>query len=307
MSSVSALDRRDAIDGLAVALMIGLTISWGLNGVAAKLTNTGYSPVFLAVVRSALGGLLVFLWCRWRGIRLFERDGTLWVGLLAGALFGLEFLLIFIGLDYTSVARSALLVNTMPFWTLLAGHFLLGERISGCKLAGLVLAFGGLTLIFSDKLSLPGPDAFFGDLLSLGAGLAWAATMIVIKGTRLVHIAAEKLLLYQLLGAAVLSAFALPIGGPLIRDGNALATWALLFQAVYIVAITYVLWFWLVQRYPASGLSSFTFLTPVFGVLFGGLLLGEPLGATIFLALGLIVGGLVLVNRSPRRPISVEQ
>ena len=307
MSAIPANERRDAVDTLAVALMICLTLSGGLNGVAAKLSNTGYSPVFLAMVRSALGGLLVFLWCHWRGIRLFERDGTLWVGALAGALFGLEFLLIFIGLDYTSVARSALLVNTMPFWTLLAGHFLLGEKISGRKIGGLVLAFGGLTLIFSDKLSLPGPDAFVGDLLSLGAGLAWAATMIVIKGTRLVHVAAEKLLLYQLAGAAILSALALPIGGPLIRDGNAIATWALLFQAVYIVAITYVLWFWLVQRYPASGLSSFTFLTPVFGVLFGGILLGEPLGATIFLALGLIVVGLVLVNRSPKQPIAVGQ
>ena len=307
MSAIPANERRDAVDTLAVALMICLTLSWGLNGVAAKLSNTGYSPVFLAMVRSALGGLLVFLWCHWRGIRLFERDGTLWVGALAGALFGLEFLLIFIGLDYTSVARSALLVNTMPFWTLLAGHFLLGEKISGRKIGGLVLAFGGLTLIFSDKLSLPGPDAFVGDLLSLGAGLAWAATMIVIKGTRLVHVAAEKLLLYQLAGAAILSALALPIGGPLIRDGNAIATWALLFQAVYIVAITYVLWFWLVQRYPASGLSSFTFLTPVFGVLFGGILLGEPLGATIFLALGLIVVGLVLVNRSPKQSIAVGQ
>ena len=307
MSAIPANERRDAVDTLAVALMICLTLSWGLNGVAAKLSNTGYSPVFLAMVRSALGGLLVFLWCHWRGIRLFERDGTLWVGALAGVLFGLEFLLIFIGLDYTSVARSALLVNTMPFWTLLAGHFLLGEKISGRKIGGLVLAFGGLTLIFSDKLSLPGPDAFVGDLLSLGAGLAWAATMIVIKGTRLVHVAAEKLLLYQLAGAAILSALALPIGGPLIRDGNAIATWALLFQAVYIVAITYVLWFWLVQRYPASGLSSFTFLTPVFGVLFGGILLGEPLGAPIFLALGLIVVGLVLVNRSPKQPIAVGQ
>ena len=307
MSAIPANERRDAVDTLAVALMICLTLSWGLNGVAAKLSNTGYSPVFLAMVRSALGGLLVFLWCHWRGIRLFERDGTLWVGALAGALFGLEFLLIFIGLDYTSVARSALLVNTMPFWTLLAGHFLLGEKISGRKIGGLVLAFGGLTLIFSDKLSLPGPDAFVGDLLSLGAGLAWAATMIVIKGTRLVHVVAEKLLLYQLAGAAILSALALPIGGPLIRDGNAIATWALLFQAVYIVAITYVLWFWLVQRYPASGLSSFTFLTPVFGVLFGGILLGEPLGATIFLALGLIVVGLVLVNRSPKQSIAVGQ
>lgn len=306
-STATSLDRRHAIDGLAAALMIALTLSWGLNGVAAKLTNSGYSPIFLALVRSALGGALVFLWCRWRGIRLFERDGTLWAGLLAGALFGLEFLLIFIGLDYTSVARSALLVNTMPFWTLLAGHFVLGEKISGRKIIGLLLAFGGLALVFSDKLSLPGPNALFGDLLSLGAGLAWAATMIVIKGTRLAHVAAEKLLLYQLAVAAVVAAFVLPFGGPPIRDGNAVATWALLFQAIYIVAFTYVLWFWLVQRYPASGLSSFTFLTPVFGVLFGGLLLGEPLGATIFLALGLIVAGLVLVNRSPKQPISVEQ
>ena len=95
MTSAAILGRRTAIDGFAVAVMLALTLSWGLNGVAAKLTNTGYSPIFLSLVRSALGGLLVFLWCRWRGIRLFERDGTLWVGLLAGLLFGLEFLLIF--------------------------------------------------------------------------------------------------------------------------------------------------------------------------------------------------------------------
>jgi len=302
VSSVTALDRRGAVDGLAVAMMIGLTMSWALNGVAAKLTITGYDPIFLALVRSTVGGGLVFLWCRWRGIRLFERDGTLWVGVLAGALFGIEFLVIFIGIDYTSVARSTLLVNTMPFWTLIAGHFLLGEKISARKLVGLLLAFSGLVLIFSDKLSVPGPDALLGDLLSLGGGLAWAATMIVIKGSRLSDVAAEKLLLYQLAGAALVAMVALPFGGAPIRDANAIATWALVFQSVYVVAITYVLWFWLVQRYPASGLSSFTFLTPVFGVLFGGLLLGEPLGITIFLALGLIVAGLALVNRSPRQP-----
>jgi len=303
VSSVSALHRRDAVDGLAVAMMIGLTMSWGLNGVAAKLTMSGYGPIFLALVRSVVGGGLVFLWCRWRGIRLFERDGTLWAGLLAGALFGIEFLVIFIGLDYTSVARSTLLVNTMPFWTLLVGHLLLGERISARKILGLLLAFGGLVLIFSDKLSVPGPDALLGDLLSLAGGVSWAATMIVIKRSPLSDVAAEKLLLYQLAGAALVATFALPLGGPPIRDPDAVATWALVFQSVYVVAITYVLWFWLVQRYPASGLSSFTFLTPVFGVLFGGLILGEPLGITIFLALGLIVAGLVLVNRSPRQPV----
>lgn len=307
MTALSAVDRRDAIDVFAVAVMIGLTFSWGMNGVAAKLTNTGYSPLFLALVRSALGGALVLLWCRWRGIRLFERDGTLLAGTLAGALFGIEFMLIFVGLDFTSVARSTLLVNTMPFWVLVAGHFFLGERMTARKTAGLLLAFAGLVLVFSDRLSQPGPDAPVGDLLSLGAGLAWAATNIVIRRSRLSGVVAEKLLLYQLAVAALLAALALPFGGAPVRDGNALATTALLFQAVYIVAMTYVMWFWMVQRYPAAGLASFTFLTPVFGVLLGWLLLGEPLGVTIFLALALIVAGLVLVNRSPKPLITAER
>ena len=234
-------------------------------------------------------------------IRLFERDGTLWPGMLAGLLFALEFLLIFVGLDYTSAARSTLLVNTMPFWMLVGGHLFLGERMTMRKVAGLLLAFAGLVLVFSDKLSRPGPDAIIGDLMSLGAGLAWAATYVVIKGTRLAHAGAEKLLLYQLAVAAAVAVIVLPFSGPAIRDANAVATWAILFQAVYIVAVTYVLWFWLVRHYPASGLASFTFLTPAFGVLFAGLILGEPLGATIFIALALIAGGLILVNRMPRQ------
>ncbi|MEP9390359.1 DMT family transporter [Mesorhizobium sp. KR9-304] len=303
MSAIVAVQRREAVDTFAVAMMIALTLSWGLNGVAAKLSNTGYSPVFLTLVRSALGGLLVFVWCRWRGIHLFERDGTLWPGMLTGLLFALEFLLIFVGLDYTSVARSTLLVNTMPFWMLVGGHLFLGERMTGRKVVGLLLAFGGLALIFSDKLSRPGPDALIGDLMSLGAGLAWAATYVVIKGTRLAHAGAEKLLLYQLAVAAIVAVILLPFWGPAIRDANAVATWSLIFQSVYIVAVTYVLWFWLVRHYPASGLASFTFVTPAFGVLFAGLILGEPLGVTIFIALLLIAGGLVLVNRAPRRPM----
>ena len=103
--------------------------------------------------------------------------------------------------------------------------------------------------------------------------------------------------------AAAVAVIVLPFSGPAIRDANAVATWAILFQAVYIVAVTYVLWFWLVRHYPASGLASFTFLTPAFGVLFAGLILGEPLGMTIFVALALIAGGLILVNRMPRQSV----
>ena len=170
-TATDTLDRRDAIDVAAVVIMLVLTFSWGLNGVAAKLSNTGFNPVFLTIARSAVGGVLVYLWCRWRGVRLFEADGTLPAGVLVGLLFGTEFICIFGGLEYTSVARSALMVNTMPFWVLLGAHFVLGERMSAMKLAGLALAFCGVVLVFSDKLSLPSPSAVFGDILSVAGGM----------------------------------------------------------------------------------------------------------------------------------------
>lgn len=300
-AAAGTIDRRDAVDAAAVAFMLLLTFSWGLNGVAAKISNSGYSPVFVTMARSAIATVLVFLWCRWRGISLFERDGTLWAGLLAGLLFGAEFVCIFFGFDYTSVARSALMVNTMPFWVLIGAHFVLGERMSLMKLGGLALAFAGVVVVFSDELSLPGPEAIKGDLLSLCAGALWAATTLVIKSTKLARASAEKILLYQLAVSAVMVAPLIPFAGPVLREVSALSTGALLFQAVYVVAFTYILWFWLMRRYPAAGLSSFAFLTPAFGVLLGGLLLNEPLSMRIFLALALIAAGLMIVNRPQRQ------
>ena len=295
--------RREAIDAFAAVMMIGLTFSWGLNQVAIKIANTGYSPMLMMFLRSALAAALVFVWCRYRRIRLFERDGTLLPGVLAGALFGLEFLCIFIGLEYTSAARGALMLNAMPFWMLLGGHFLLGEKMSAVKFLGLLLAFAGVYLVFSDELSLPGPNAIIGDILCLLGSVLWAATIVVIKQSKLTDASAEKTLLYQLSVSGLMALLVVPFGGPILRDVSWLATGAFLFQAVFVVAFTYVLWFWLMRRYPASGLSSFAFLTPAFGVLSGALVLGEPLTVKIVLALCLIAAGLMVVNRPHRRVI----
>ncbi len=304
MTTTSApLDRRDAIDGMAAAIMVGLTFSWGLNQVAIKLANTGFNPVFSTGARSAIGALIVFAWCRYRGIRLFEKDGTLVAGIVAGLLFGVEFVLIFFGLDLTTAARGVLMINTMPFWVLVGAHFFLGEKITPLRLGGLILAFLGVGVVFSDQLSLPDPAALRGDAMCLVAGAAWGATIIVIKRSRLATASAEKTLLYQLAVSALLTVPLLPLGGPILRDVSVVAAGSLLFQAVYVVGFTYVLWFWLMRRYPASGLSSFAFLTPAFGVLLGGVLLNEPLSWKIFAALVLIAAGLVVVNRPVRRGV----
>ncbi|TGS09022.1 DMT family transporter [Mesorhizobium sp. M2E.F.Ca.ET.209.01.1.1] len=289
----------------AAAIMVGLTFSWGLNYVAAKISYAGYDPVFVSIARSLIGGACVLGWCRLRGIKLFEADGTLAAGIVVGVLFGVEFLCLYIGLEHTTVARNTLLVNTMPFWVLISGHFLLGEHINARKLSGLVLAFCGLVAVFSDGIVAGRDTTLLGDLLSLGSGVLWAATSIVIKRSKLVATSAEKLLLYQLAGAAIVGVLVMPLAGPPIRAVATLPTLALLFQSFYIVAFTYVLWFWLLRRYPASGLSSFAFLSPVFGVLCGAVVLGEAPTTRIFLALALIAAGLIIVNRPARRQPTV--
>lgn len=305
MTVAPVLDRRDAVDMAAAAIMVGLTFSWGLNYVAAKVSYAGYDPVFVSIARSLIGGACVLGWCWWRGIKLVEADGSLGAGIVVGVLFGVEFLCLYIGLEYTTVARNTLLVNTMPFWVLIGGHFLLGEHINARKLSGLVLAFCGLVAVFSDGIVAGSDATLTGDLLSLGSGILWAATSIVIKRSKLVATSAEKLLLYQLAGAAVVGVLVMPLAGPPIRAVATLPTLALLFQSFYIVAFTYVLWFWLLRRYPASGLSSFAFLSPVFGVLCGAVVLGEAPTTRIFLALALIAAGLIIVNRPARRQPTV--
>lgn len=302
MTGVSALDRRDTVDGFAIGAMIAITFVWGLSNILTKIANTGYNPVFVTFSRSALGVILVLGWCAWRGIPLFRRDGTLWPGLLAGLLFAIQFLLLFIALEFTSVARAVLLGNTMPFWVLIGAHFVLGEKMDARKFIGIALAFAGVFVIFADRLSVPGPDAWIGDLMNLAAGAVWACITFVIKGTRLSEAAAEKVLCYQLGVSALVSLCVMPFAGPVVREAGMAASLAILAQAVFVVAITYILWFWMMRRYPAASLSSFVFLVPSFGVLQGAIFLGEPLSPLIFLSLALIAAGIVIVNR-PRRGV----
>ena len=296
-SAAGTVPGKAAFDGLAIALVMFIMFTWGLNQVAIKIGNRGFNPMLMAAGRSALGGVCVFLWCYWKHIPLFRRDGTLKSGILAGLLFGVEFVLIFLAMELTSVVRVALLMNVMPFWVAIGSHFLLGEKMSMRAFIGMCVAFFGVVIVFADNSSRPGPYALYGDILALISGMLWGMTTIVIKRSKLASAAPEKTLLYQLAVAAIVPLPFMFISGPLIREPDLLSVLSFLFQSMFVVAVTYPLWFWMISRYPASKLSNFAFLTPAFGVLLSGLLVNETLGWKIFAALALIGLGLIIINR----------
>jgi drug/metabolite transporter (DMT)-like permease len=287
------------LDAAAVALVLALCVSWGFNQVAVKLALPDIPPLIQAAFRSTFGTFLVLGWMRLRGVKLMEPDGTLVPGVVAGLLFALEFLLIFRGLVLTSASRASLFIYTAPFFVVIGARwFLPGDRFDKWQWAGLLLSFAGIVVAFGVPTPGGDPRELIGDLMLLGAGAAWGATTLVIKASSLARVSFEKTLLYQLIvSAPMLALCAQLIGERVAAAPSAMAVGSLVYQTVWISAVTYLAWFALIQRYSASRLSAFTFLTPLFGVAAGHLVLGDPLTPAFAVAVALVVGGLALVNR----------
>jgi drug/metabolite transporter (DMT)-like permease len=287
------------LDAVGAAIVVLLCLSWGFNQVAVKLALPEIPPLIQAAVRSAGAVVVVALWCRLRGIPLFRRDGTLVPGIVAGALFGLEFLLIFPGLVYTTATRAVLFIYLAPFFVVAGARFVLpGDRFSLTQWAGLGLSFSGMLLAFGVPTPALDPRQALGDLMMIGAAAAWAATTLVIKASSLNRVAPEKTMLYQL----VVSVPMLAVGAWILAERvtawpSGLALGSLAWQTVWVVSITFVLWFAMIVRYSASRVSAFTFLTPLFGVAAGYLVLNEPINWAFAGAVVLVIAGLVVVNR----------
>lgn len=283
----------------AAALLVALTASWGLAQVAVKLGLEGISPLAQAGLRSVIALPCLLAWCRWRGVRVWVRDGSLAPGLLCGACFAAEFWALFEAMRLTGAARSTVMLYTAPFWAALGAHLLVpGDRLDGRKLAGLLLAFAGLLAAFAGRIGGPADAALRGDLLALLAGMLWGATIVVIKASMLTRITAERTLLYQLGAAALLWPLGLALGEPGLFDPTPPVIGALLFQGVGIAFVSYAAWFWLVARHKASALAPFLFLTPVFAAAASALLLGEALTPGLLVALALIAAGIRVVSRA---------
>jgi drug/metabolite transporter (DMT)-like permease len=287
------------LDAAAIAVTIGLCLSWGFNNVAIKLAIHDIPPLIQSSARSLIAAFLVGIWTQARGIALFKRDGTLGAGILAGVLFALEFLLIYRGLVWTTATRGVLFLYLAPFFVVIGSRWLVpGDHFRLSQWLGLLLSFLGIVIAFGLPTPASDPRQILGDLMLVGGAAAWAATTLIIKASALNRISAEKTLLYQLVvSAPLLGIGAIIFGEHMVDAPSALALGAFAYQTVYVVSITFTIWFVLVVRYSAARLSVFTFLAPLFGVAAGHLVLNEPLTPAFAVAVALVAAGLLLVNR----------
>ncbi len=289
---------RKPVDATAVATMALLCFIWGFGHVAAKLAAPGMSLVMQGGLRCAIALVLLIGWARLRVTPLFERDGTFWPGLVAGALFAAEFMFIFAGLNYTGASRMVVFIYLAPCLTALGLHFFVpSERLRANQWAGILLAFAGIAIAFWDGLASD-RSSLVGDAFGMIAAALWAATTVVIRTTKLSVVSASKTLLYQI----GVSALALPLASIMLGEPGVVALTpvvicSLLYQGVIVTFASYLAWFWLLTRYMAARLSVFTFLTPLFGVIAGVVVLHEPLRAAFVGAVVLVGGGIYLVNR----------
>ena len=288
------------LDPLAIVLTVILCLSWGLNQVAVKLALPDVPPVMQVTIRAAGATLLLAIWMLARGVKFDFRDGTLKPGLLIGILFTVEYILIYQGLLYTSASRSVVYLYTAPIFVVIASRwFLPGENFTRLQWIGIVLSFLGIALAFGESSPFAKPEQAIGNLMMVLAAIGAAGTTLVAKASSLARASYEKTLFYQLAMAVPVSAVCVfLLGETMTSVPSNLSIASLIFQTAWVAFLTFLIWFGLVQRYSANRLAALTFLTPLFGVAAGYLILDEPLSAGFLIAVVMVTVGTVL----PRLP-----
>jgi drug/metabolite transporter (DMT)-like permease len=292
-------DRKPSLDLQAIILITGCCLIWGYQQIAIQAIADEVPLLMQLTIRSIIAGVCVWIWMAFKGIQPFQSDRTILPGVIAGMLFFAEFVLLYSALEHTNTSRAITFLYLAPFIVaLVLPIFIPAERLNWMQSSGLLIAFSGLAFAFHDGFSSGAAHLLVGDIAVIGAATAWAFTTIVVRTTTLGKIQPERTLFFQLFFSSIaLIALCFAYGVPLPDTLSIKAMASLFLQSVIIAAASYLYWFWLLRHYLATKVSAFSFLTPMFGLLFGFFLAGDSINSSLIAAFVSIVLGIYLVNR----------
>ena len=294
------MEKKTKIDAFGAIALISFSLLLGINHVVIKIVNLGLNPIFFAGIRSFIAFIFIIIWMKLVDKPIVFNSKYTKISFIAGIIFALEFLFLFLALDFTTVSRNSIIYYSMPLWlTILLFFTKNNEKISFLKFLGLILAFIGVVLSvtnFKINLILNSPN-LIGDILAFLAALFWALLIIIAKNSSFSKVSPEMQLLWMVMvSGPILTIFSLFIEDP-IRNFQLIHIWGIIFQSIIVVAGGFLFWLWLLSKYPASGVASFSFLTPIFTIFFGWLILGEVMTFDFIIAAFLVISGLILINR----------
>jgi drug/metabolite transporter (DMT)-like permease len=287
---------RRPLDLRAIALVLALCMTWGVQQVALKGVAANVAPTLQLAIRFAGASIVFGIWVLVHEGRRAFQDGTLPSGLLLGAMFAVEFIFVGQSLVYTTAAHSIVFLYTAPIFTALGLQFLPEEKLSRLQWLGIAVAFAGIVAAFLGPGRRPASALLRGDALALVAGASWGLSNVVLRRSRVGGAKTAKTVLYQVSTAAiVLGTFAAFTGQTRI-ELTPMTVLALAFQTMGIAIASYLVWFWLLRQYLTSRLMLLSLLTPLFGVIFGAAFMGDPITPRFAFGGALVLAGISIVT-----------
>ena len=295
------MDERKALDQTASSLMIVLCMVWGLQQVILKMAASDISPLMQIALRSGLAALLLLPLVLLDQKSQLMNPKNLKAGALVAVLFSLEFFLLAQALQLTSASHAVVLLYTAPIFVALGLHWKLpSERLTLLQWTGIGIAFIGIVVTFIRPQQI-GVNTFqqqmlWGDLYALAAAIAWAATTVTVRLSSLAQAAVTQTLFYQLAGSFILLLGLAFFLGQAVVQWTPLVMGSLAFHTLIVSFASFLAWFWLLRNYLASRLGVFSFLTPLFGIIFGVWLLDENIEANFIFGTALVLLGILVVS-----------
>lgn len=295
------MNERKALDQTASSLMIVLCMVWGLQQVILKMAASDISPLMQIALRSGLAALLLLPLVLLDQKSQLMNPKNLKAGALVAVLFSLEFFLLAQALQLTSASHAVVLLYTAPIFVALGLHWKLpSERLTLLQWTGIGIAFIGIVVTFIRPQQI-GVNTFqqqmlWGDLYALAAAIAWAATTVTVRLSSLAQAAVTQTLFYQLAGSFILLLGLAFFLGQAVVQWTPLVMGSLAFHTLIVSFASFLAWFWLLRNYLASRLGVFSFLTPLFGIIFGVWLLDENIEANFIFGTALVLLGILVVS-----------
>ena len=275
---------------LNAALLTFVILTWGYSWVLMKIGLKYAEPFTFATWRCAIGGIAIIPFLYVKGVafpRIEKLPDYVFVALFQTTIM---FGSMLYGMKFVTAGKTAVLLYTMPIWTILLVHFYLKEEINRSRWRGIASGCVGILCILGwDTLVHQNVSILFGESLIIIGAISWAISNIWVKRRMVTENTYMLSGIQLIIGSLGLALLAIPTEGVFNITWTAESIYAILFTAIIASTLDFTIWFYLLKNMDINTATFSSMLVPVFGLLFDWFILGTKLD------IGVVIGGILIL------------